>query len=113
MQEQNEDQPLDKLETPGVADSLVRTPEGRAEPPAGKSMSLRALFFWWVVANITGVLAGWLTGLGIRALLGLFLGKETPGTFDVSWSTANGLFSVLEGVLIGTGQWIVLRRRLG
>jgi hypothetical protein len=113
MQAQHQDQPLDTPAVSGVADTVVRPLEKRAEPRFGKSMSLRLLFFWWVVANIAGVLSGWLAGLGIRALLGLFLGKEAPDTFDLGWSTANGLLSVLEGALLGTAQWVVLRRRLG
>ena len=80
--------------------------------PDTKHISTRALFLWWVVANVVGALVVWGIGNLANYPLSFLLGKQAPDSFSLGWSAANAVISLLNGLLLGTAQWLILRRRL-
>src|SRR4051794_36156770 len=97
--------------------SIARRGEDDLPTPTQRSRAPRlaspgGLYLWWILANLAGVLVGSLASFGFRTLLGLVFGKQAPDSFSWNWSVANGLLSILGGLLLGTAQWLVLRQRL-
>lgn len=68
------------------------------------------LWVQWVVANVIGETVG----LGATLLLGAFLLVQAEPTIGALPAAALGVLAgtVIEGTVVGTAQWIVLRRPL-
>jgi hypothetical protein len=79
----------------------------------------RGMIFWflWIFATLTGLLVHWalLQASGVESeivsLLETWIGTEGVNLRILEFTT-NGLLGLIEGLILGLFQWMVLRRRI-
>ena len=79
----------------------------------------RGIIFWflWIFATLTGLMVHWAllqaSGVegGIVSLLESWIGVEGVNLRILEFTT-NGLFGLIEGLILGLFQWMVLRKRI-
>jgi hypothetical protein len=79
----------------------------------------RGMIFWflWIFATLTGLLVHWalLQASGVESeivsLLETWIGTDGVNLRILEFTT-NGLLGLIEGLILGLFQWVVLRRRI-
>ncbi|HFD38551.1 MAG TPA: serine/threonine protein kinase [Anaerolineae bacterium] len=90
---------------PTVTAAPVPTP---APAPPTAPPSARWVWLWWLLVSVLGWALGWIPGMALAEQIGHFIGPYTALAEIVGSLVQWGLL----GLVLGTSQWLVLRRYL-